>query len=155
MYATNNGLLISRQDIPSSEDDNIVANQYTDLRNIHYTNDSWSGPGAVLISTDTLDLDLDNVDIVGTRLIRSFSADVAGPAMMGQKAIGIDLYVRDLSDDQVSCYSFSLDGSLNATEPLSGSDLDAAEVRIGRDLSGNGVLAPASQVSSWIVMLNT
>ena len=97
VYATSNGLLISRQQIPSSDDDNIVGNQYTDLRNIHYTSDTWSGPGAVLISTDSLDLDLDNVDIVGTRLIRSSVPQVAGPAQMGQQATGIHLYVRDQS----------------------------------------------------------
>ena len=75
MYATSNGLLISRQDIPTSEDA-AGFNQYTDLRNIHYTSDSWNGPGAVLIPTNSLDLDLANVDIVGTRLIRSFVPQV-------------------------------------------------------------------------------
>ena len=58
---------------------------------------------------------------------------------MGEQATGFDLYVRDLSSDQVTLYSVSLDGTLEATTPLSGAALDAAEVRIGRDLSGNGV----------------
>ena len=66
MYTTSGGLLISRQDIPYSDDENIGSSRYTDLRNVHYTSDSWSGPGAVLIPTDSLDLDLDNVEIVGT-----------------------------------------------------------------------------------------
>ena len=138
VYAKNNGLLISRQDIPSSEDASGF-NQYTDLRNINYTSDSWSGPGAVLIPTDNLDLDLANVDIVGTRLIRSFVSSAAAPAEVGQQATGFDLYVRDLSSDQVTLYAISLDGTLEATSLLSGVELDAAEVRIGRDLSGNGV----------------
>ena len=58
---------------------------------------------------------------------------------MGQQAAGFDLYVRDQSSDQVTLYSVSLDGTLEATTLLSGVELDAAEVRIGRDLSGNGV----------------
>ena len=58
---------------------------------------------------------------------------------MDQQATGFDLYVRDQTSDQVTLYSLSLDGTLEGTTLLSGADLDAAEVRIGRDLSGNGV----------------
>ena len=58
---------------------------------------------------------------------------------MDQQATGFDLYVRDQTSDQVTLYSLSLDGTLEGTTLLSGADLDAAEVRIGRDLNGNGV----------------
>ena len=51
-----------------------------------------------------LDLDLDNVDIVGTRLIRSFSLMLLALKRWIQQATGFDLYVRDQTSDQVTLY---------------------------------------------------
>ena len=146
LYNTSNGLLISRDSLSAQNETDgsgsswvISSGNTFDLRYQYNQNDSWNGPSlALLTNADGSQFDL-SIGLTVQKVIALRDGSDSSGDGMDDDVSGFQLFATD-TNDNVTAYTFDLNGVLSSTENLSDSQVAALETQQIIDINNDGTV---------------